>query len=74
MEVIVPAAGLSSRFPGMKPKYLLHDFENKLKLVEEWMQNRPLDLEPYYYLATCYLSLRNYKKFLFYVYSVLKER
>jgi len=32
MQVIVPAAGLSSRFPNMKPKYLLEDFENKLML------------------------------------------
>jgi hypothetical protein len=32
MEIIVPAAGLSSRFPNMKPKYLLYDFEHKLML------------------------------------------
>lgn len=32
MEVIVPAAGLSSRFPGMKPKYLLYDYKHDLML------------------------------------------
>ena len=29
MEIIVPAAGLSSRFPQMKPKYLLYDYAHK---------------------------------------------
>jgi len=32
MEVIVPAAGLSSRFSGMKPKYLLYDYKHDLML------------------------------------------
>jgi choline kinase len=32
MEVIVPAAGLSSRFPGMKPKYLLYDYKGRLMI------------------------------------------
>jgi len=32
MEIIVPAAGLSSRFPGMKPKYLLYDYKHKMML------------------------------------------
>jgi choline kinase len=32
MEVIVPAAGLSSRFAGMKPKYLLYDYKHDLML------------------------------------------
>jgi hypothetical protein len=32
MEIIVPAAGLSSRFPNMKPKYLLFDYEHKMML------------------------------------------
>jgi hypothetical protein len=32
MEIIVPAAGLSSRFPGMRPKYLLYDYTGKLML------------------------------------------
>lgn len=42
------------------------EFENKLKLVEKWMSERPVDVEPYYYLACCYLSDRQYDKFLFY--------
>jgi hypothetical protein len=33
MEVIVPAAGMSSRFPGMKPKYLLYDYKHELMLT-----------------------------------------
>ena len=32
MHVIVPAAGLSSRFPEMKPKYLLYDYSHKLMI------------------------------------------
>jgi len=32
MEVIVPAAGLSTRFPNMRPKYTLTDFSGKLML------------------------------------------
>ena len=32
MEVIVPAAGQSSRFPNMKPKYLLYDYKHDLML------------------------------------------
>jgi len=32
MEVIVPAAGKSTRFPNMKPKYLLYDYDNQLML------------------------------------------
>jgi len=47
-------------------KKINNDIEEKLKLVKDWMKDRPLDLEPYYYLASCYLSLRDYKKFLFY--------
>lgn len=39
MEIIVPAAGLSSRFPNMKPKYLLYDYHHKLMLQRA--------LEPY---------------------------
>jgi len=39
MEIIVPAAGLSSRFPDMKPKYLLYDYSHKLMLQRA--------LEPY---------------------------
>lgn len=32
MEVIVPAAGLSTRFPGMRPKYLLFDYTGTMML------------------------------------------
>lgn len=32
MNIIVPAAGLSSRFPGMRPKYLLYDYKHNLML------------------------------------------
>lgn len=32
MEIIVPAAGLSSRFPNTKPKYLLFDYQGKMML------------------------------------------
>ena len=34
MEIIVPAAGLSSRFPGMRPKYLLYDYTGKLMIYQ----------------------------------------
>lgn len=39
MEIIVPAAGLSSRFPGMRPKYLLYDYAHRLMIYRA--------LEPY---------------------------
>lgn len=39
MEIIVPAAGLSTRFPDMKPKYLLYDYRHKLMIYRA--------LEPY---------------------------
>lgn len=32
MEIIVPAAGKSSRFPDMKPKYLLYDYKHQLMI------------------------------------------
>lgn len=32
MEIIVPAAGLSTRFPNMKPKYLLVDYKKRMML------------------------------------------
>ena len=32
MEVIVPAAGLSTRFPNTRPKYLLYDYKNTLMI------------------------------------------
>lgn len=34
MEVIVPAAGLSTRFPNVKPKYLHYAYDNKMMLVK----------------------------------------
>lgn len=40
MEIIVPAAGASSRFPGMKPKYLLYDYAHKMMIQRA--------LAPYY--------------------------
>lgn len=40
MDVIVPCAGLSSRFPGMRPKYLLIDFSKKL-MVERALVKTP---------------------------------
>ena len=33
MHVIVPAAGLSTRFPGMRPKYLLYDYKHDLMIA-----------------------------------------
>lgn len=32
MEIVVPAAGLSTRFSGHRPKYLLYDYKNELML------------------------------------------
>lgn len=32
MDVIIPCAGLSSRFPDMKPKYLLEDFQGNMMI------------------------------------------
>lgn len=32
MEIIVPAAGLSTRFPGLRPKFTLTDYKGKLML------------------------------------------
>ena len=40
MEVIVPAAGLSTRYPGGKPKYLLEDINQSLMIENT--------LKPYY--------------------------
>jgi len=39
MEIIVPAAGASTRFPDMKPKYLLYDYGHKMMIQRA--------LEPY---------------------------
>lgn len=33
MKIVVPAAGLSTRFPGMKPKYLLYDYKHELMIA-----------------------------------------
>jgi choline kinase len=38
MEIIVPAAGLSSRFPNMKPKYLLYDYKGELMIANSIKQ------------------------------------
>lgn len=32
MEILVPAAGLSTRYPNMRPKYLLYDYKGDLML------------------------------------------
>ena len=32
MEILVPAAGLSTRYPNMRPKYLLYDYKSDLML------------------------------------------
>ena len=42
MEIIVPAAGLSTRFPNTKPKYLLYDYDHKMmiqKALEPWIKS-----------------------------------
>lgn len=38
MEVIIPCAGASSRFPNMRPKYLLTDYSGKL-MIERAAEN-----------------------------------
>ena len=38
MEIIIPAAGASSRFPDMRPKYLLTCYDGKL-MIEKSMQH-----------------------------------
>ena len=38
MEIIVPAAGLSTRFPNTRPKYLLYDYKNELMLKNALIQ------------------------------------
>ena len=38
MEIIIPAAGLSTRFPNMRPKYTLTDFSGKL-MIERAISN-----------------------------------
>jgi 2-C-methyl-D-erythritol 4-phosphate cytidylyltransferase len=38
MEIILPCAGLSTRFPNLRPKYLLTDYNGKL-MVENALKN-----------------------------------
>jgi dTDP-glucose pyrophosphorylase len=38
MEIIIPCAGLSTRFPNLRPKYLLTDYKGKL-MVENAVEN-----------------------------------
>jgi len=38
MEIIVPCAGLSTRFPNLRPKYLLTDYSGKL-MLERALEN-----------------------------------
>lgn len=38
MEIIVPCAGLSTRFPNLRPKYLLTDYSGKL-MIESAVKN-----------------------------------
>jgi tetratricopeptide (TPR) repeat protein len=42
------------------------DRKEKLKILEKWNLEKPFDVDVYYYLALCHLSLRNYEKFLFF--------
>jgi hypothetical protein len=45
MEIIVPAAGLSTRFPGMRPKFTLTDYSGKLMLhraIEPYIDIYPI--------------------------------
>ena len=42
MEIIIPAAGLSTRFPNMRPKYTLTDYTGKMmieKSIEPFLNN-----------------------------------
>ena len=32
MEIIIPCAGLSTRFPNLRPKYLLTDYKGSLMI------------------------------------------
>jgi len=61
MEIIVPAAGLSTRFPNMKPKYLLRD-ENGTMMIKK-------ALEPYLnYSIKIGILYNHYKE-----YNAMKE-
>jgi hypothetical protein len=47
MEVIVPAAGLSTRFPDMPPKYMLEDVNGKLMIenaIEPYIGLHPITI------------------------------
>jgi tetratricopeptide (TPR) repeat protein len=43
-----------------------NDTKEKLQKIYDWKESRPLDIEPYYYMACCYLSLGDYKNFKLY--------
>jgi hypothetical protein len=45
MEIIVPAAGLSTRFPDMKPKYLLYDYRGEMMLMNALRKYRELGMK-----------------------------
>jgi molybdopterin-guanine dinucleotide biosynthesis protein A len=45
MEIIVPAAGLSTRFPDMKPKYLLYDYKGEMMLMNALRKYRELGMK-----------------------------
>ncbi len=57
MEIILPAAGLSKRFPNMRPKYSLTDYKNNLMIENS--------IKPYLskYNITIGLNKQNEKKF-----------
>ena len=40
------------------------DLKEKEKILIEWQKEKPFNLDVYYYLACCYLSMRNYEKFI----------
>ena len=47
MEVIVPAAGLSTRFPNMPPKYMLEDTNGRLMIenaIEPYIGIHPITI------------------------------
>lgn len=47
MHVIVPAAGLSRRFPNMKPKYLLYDYKGELMIksaISQFLNKFPITI------------------------------
>jgi hypothetical protein len=47
MEIIVPAAGLSSRFPNTRPKYLLYDYSGTLmckRAIEPFLGKYPVTI------------------------------